>query len=71
MWTALTRRFWRDGCGATMTGEPSGAAGQADPEDRPGDPACWLRRVCPACGGVADADPPTVCPQCHADMPGV
>ena len=39
-------------------------------DDRPGDPACLLRRVCPACGTVADRDPPTVCPQCHADMPG-
>jgi hypothetical protein len=38
-------------------------------DDRPGDPACLLRRVCPACGAVADADPPTVCPQCHAEMP--
>jgi uncharacterized protein YeaO (DUF488 family) len=46
------------------------AAGTGD-EDRPGDPACWLRRVCPSCGGVASADPPTTCPQCHAEMPGV
>jgi len=39
-------------------------------EDRPGDPACLLRRVCQACGGVADTDPPTVCPQCGTEMPG-
>jgi ribosomal protein S27AE len=39
-------------------------------DDLPGDPACLLRRVCPACGAVADHDPPTVCPQCHTDMPG-
>lgn len=38
-------------------------------EDRPGDPACWLRRVCPSCGSVAPVDPPTTCPQCHAAMP--
>jgi hypothetical protein len=38
-------------------------------EDRPGDPACLLRRVCQACGSVADSDPPTVCPQCGAEMP--
>ena len=51
------------------TGTTRGAGiGGAD-EDRPGDPACLLRRVCPACGAVADHDPPTVCPQCHADMP--
>ncbi len=35
----------------------------------PGDPACLLRRVCQRCGSVADADPPTTCPQCHADLP--
>jgi hypothetical protein len=45
--------------------EPAGFA-----EDRPGDPACLLRRVCQACGGVADTDPPTVCPQCGTEMPG-
>lgn len=42
----------------------------ADPEDRPGDPACLLRRVCPACGAVAPTDPPTTCPDCGTDMPG-
>jgi hypothetical protein len=44
-----------------------------DPEPRPraepdddvgGDPACWVRRVCPACGRLADEDPPTRCPAC-------
>jgi rubrerythrin len=40
-----------------------------DGDDRPGDPACWLGRVCPECGSVADSDPPTTCPVCHADMP--
>ncbi len=38
-------------------------------EDRPGDPVCLLRRVCPACGGVADTDPPAICPQCHREIP--
>jgi len=38
-------------------------------DDRPGDPACLLRRVCQQCGSVADSDPPTTCPVCHADMP--
>ena len=54
-----------------MTGDQA-SAGPADygaDEDRPGDPACLLRRVCPECGGVADTDPPTVCPQCHTEMP--
>jgi hypothetical protein len=41
-----------------------------DDDDLPGDPACLLRRVCQACGGVADEDPPTTCPHCGADMPG-
>jgi hypothetical protein len=40
-------------------------------EDRPGDPACLLYRVCPACGSVTDADPPTTCPECHLDIPAL
>jgi hypothetical protein len=47
----------------------SGADASRWPEDRPGDPACLLRRVCQNCGSVADEDPPTTCQQCHADMP--
>ncbi len=55
-----------------MTSDQTRGAGAHDADDdRPGDPACLLRRVCPACGAVADRDPPTVCPQCHADMPGI
>jgi len=46
------------------TAEPADYA-----DDRPGDPACLLRRVCQACGAVAEADPPAVCPQCGADLP--
>ncbi len=38
-------------------------------DDLPGDPVCLLRRVCQRCGSVADHDPPTTCPTCHADMP--
>jgi hypothetical protein len=59
---------------------PPGPA-QADPANRgrprdecddvPGDPACWLCRVCPACGAMADEDPPTICPQCRATIPRV
>lgn len=38
---------------------------QADElDDVPGDPACWLRRVCPTCGNLAPVDPPTICPEC-------
>jgi rubrerythrin len=38
-------------------------------DDEGGDPACWLRRVCPACGRMADEDPPTRCPACGAELP--
>ncbi|MGY1697712.1 MULTISPECIES: MarR family winged helix-turn-helix transcriptional regulator [unclassified Geodermatophilus] len=34
-----------------------------------GDPACFLHRVCPACGRVADVDPPTVCAACGEELP--
>jgi rRNA maturation endonuclease Nob1 len=50
---------------------PTARPGAADAAaERPGDPVCLLRRVCQACGAVADTDPPTVCPQCGGDMPG-
>jgi hypothetical protein len=39
------------------------------PDDEAGDPACLLRRVCPACGRVADEDPPTCCPACGEFLP--
>jgi hypothetical protein len=39
------------------------------PEDEGGDPACWLRRVCPECGRLADEDPPTRCAACGAEVP--
>jgi hypothetical protein len=42
----------------------------SEADERGGDPACWLRRVCQRCGSMADADPPTTCPACHAAMPG-
>lgn len=38
------------------------------PDDEGGDPACWLHRVCPACGRLADEDRPTRCPACGADL---
>ena len=36
--------------------------------DEGGDPACWLHRVCPACGRIADEDPPTVCAECGEEL---
>ena len=50
---------------ATMT---EAAVRSEPPEDEGGDPACWLRRVCPACGRLADQDPPTVCAACGAEL---
>jgi hypothetical protein len=38
------------------------------PEDEGGDPACWLRRVCPACGRIAEEDPPTTCAACGEEL---
>jgi hypothetical protein len=51
-----------------VTGEPSRPP-VPPPDDDGGDPACWLNRVCPACGRLADEDPPTRCPSCGADLP--
>lgn len=31
-----------------------------------GEPVCLMHRVCPACGRLADQDPPTRCPHCAA-----
>jgi uncharacterized protein YeaO (DUF488 family) len=39
---------------------------QEQPDERGGDPACLLHRVCPRCGSVADAGPPGTCQQCGA-----
>ena len=60
-----------DMAGDTAAQEPRHDALSVPSEaaERGGDPACWLRRVCPHCGSMADADPPTTCPACHALMP--
>jgi rubrerythrin len=34
-----------------------------------GEPVCWLARVCPECGLLADGDLPAVCPRCGAPPP--
>jgi uncharacterized protein YeaO (DUF488 family) len=46
--------------------EAEDPAGEED--DPPGDPACWLNRVCPRCGTMAEDDPPTTCPRCHTPI---
>ena len=50
--------------------EPRPGPAAPDADDLPGDPACWLRRVCPACGIVAPTDPPVICPNCHTEITG-
>ncbi|MEU2350649.1 hypothetical protein [Modestobacter sp. NPDC049651] len=54
----------------------AGRGPDAGRDDRPdderdgegGDPACWLSRVCPGCGRIADEDPPTRCRACGAPV---
>jgi hypothetical protein len=46
-----------------MTSEPVRRHTE-EPDDTGGDPACWVARVCPACGRLADEDPPTRCQAC-------
>ncbi|GAB3686217.1 transposase family protein [Saccharopolyspora tripterygii] len=36
--------------------------------DAQGEPACWLARVCPECGRIADEAPPTRCQNCGAEI---
>jgi hypothetical protein len=38
-------------------------------DEEGGDPACWLGRVCPECGLLAEEPPPTVCARCGAELP--
>ncbi|MFW3169763.1 hypothetical protein [Geodermatophilus sp. CPCC 206100] len=50
-----------------MTSDDVAPGAPAEPEG--GDPACWLPRVCPACGRLADEDPPTRCAGCGEPLP--
>jgi hypothetical protein len=50
----------------TAEGDPAPAVPGPPDLDEGGDPACWLHRVCPACGRLADEDPPTRCTSCGA-----
>ncbi|MCE6997138.1 hypothetical protein LZG04_20365 [Saccharothrix sp. S26] len=34
-----------------------------------GDPVCWLSRVCPECGSLAEGPVRPVCARCGAEMP--
>ena len=54
------------------TGQPSALdadQGSEAPTEAGGDPACWQNRVCPNCGALAGTDPPTICEQCHLEIP--
>ncbi len=50
---------------AAPDAEPAAGAGVAA-EAMGGEPACMLDRVCPECGRLADATPPTTCARCGA-----
>lgn len=54
--------------------EPTSSAGLPAPigtQCRPtGDAACWLNRVCPACGGLAEGEPSADCIRCGHILPG-
>lgn len=52
---------------------PGGAlapAPHAAPDSTPegGESVCWLDRVCPECGRLADTAPPTVCARCGSPL---
>ncbi|MGQ0630744.1 MAG: hypothetical protein ACT4P1_06845 [Sporichthyaceae bacterium] len=36
----------------------------SEPGDLGGDAVCWLDQVCPDCGAMREAEPPTPCPRC-------
>ncbi|GAA1245998.1 hypothetical protein GCM10009665_41110 [Kitasatospora nipponensis] len=40
-----------------------------DPADEGGDSACWLHRLCPACGMVPDGTAPAYCSHCGEHLP--
>lgn len=46
---------------------PAETAPDAAPAEG-GDPACFVHRVCPGCGRVADSEPPTSCPGCGREL---
>ena len=67
---ALVTGSWRRRAAASHHGPmTSPERSPADlPDDAGGDPACWMHRVCDACGRLADEDPPTTCPGCGAAL---
>jgi|HubBroStandDraft_5_1064220.scaffolds.fasta_scaffold12526_5 rubrerythrin len=52
--------------GPSRESGPARESPVARADDRPGDAVCWLHLVCAECGTMAEAEPPTDCPQCGA-----
>ncbi|GAA2129686.1 hypothetical protein [Streptomyces synnematoformans] len=52
----------------TGAGAEPAATGAAVPEG--GEPVCWLERVCPECGRLADTAPPVRCARCGTPLTG-
>ncbi|MFD7504165.1 hypothetical protein [Streptomyces sp. NPDC059850] len=52
----------------TESRQPSPDRAPAEPGG--GDAACWLDRVCPACGALQDAAPYARCHRCGAAPEG-
>ncbi|WP_199844129.1 hypothetical protein [Streptomyces sp. RTd22] len=47
--------------------DPRQPSGRAPAEPEGGDAACWLDRVCAACGAIQDTAPFDRCQRCGAD----
>jgi hypothetical protein len=48
--------------------DPAGVTGPRAEPDEGGDPACWMIRVCPECGGFNEDDTSADCPSCGARL---
>ncbi len=55
----------------SSAGLPAPTATQSGPAaELGGDAACWLDRVCPTCGALAEGEPSAHCPRCGHHLPG-
>ncbi|MBP2364314.1 hypothetical protein [Pseudonocardia parietis] len=54
-------------------GTPDTGRDPGSSSDGPGDPVCWLDRLCPDCGAMPspeeDGGPPRTCWRCGAAVP--
>jgi flavin reductase (DIM6/NTAB) family NADH-FMN oxidoreductase RutF len=60
----LGRSLGARGSGAVESAEPHGVAFSLTADPVAGDPACWLPRVCDACGALTEAALPAPCWRC-------